>query len=82
MQAFPQDGLVVRGADRRGHHVLRALETGPFRAGVVEHQMRDHRLHKDVDAPLPGGDRLIERRFARGVHDVDVAPVSSANVQR
>ena len=70
-EAGPQRLLMALGADRRAHHVRRALEAGLLVDRVVEEQVLRARLGEHDLAPAPrlgdGGEGLL----AGEVHDVD-----------
>src|SRR5690606_26525890 len=69
-EGAPQRLLVALRAQRRAHHVLGALEVRPLGVALVEHEVRGHDLHAEVDAAHLRLDGGAQRPLAGEVHDV------------
>ena len=64
--------IVLLGIAQRGrHHKFGTFKAGSFGIGLIENQMRDHRLDRYVDASEAGFDGPRHRQLAGGMHDVD-----------
>ncbi len=71
-QGVPEHVLVAFVAQRRRHDVLRPFELGLLGIGLVEDEIRNHRLDPHPHAAVLGRLSFAQGILARGVHHIDM----------